>query len=146
MFTSLQILDSTAGKVGVFYLPGIDKFERILNRNRAVHSDLPPPPKGWKDLVDIPEIFKTTPDGGDFLIMNEAMNPTCEDSARIIGFASRDSLDILQDSQETLAERMEICTRKYLKTSRLNCFTTYPESSSTGRKQHPRLQKPRLKE
>lgn len=99
-----EILNSTAGKVGVSYLPGTDKFGRILNRNRAVHSDLPPQPKGWKDLVDIPEVFKTLPDGGEFCIMNEAMDPTDEDSARIIGFASRDCLGVLQHSNETLAD------------------------------------------
>ena len=58
-----QVLESTAGKVEVSYLTGVYKFGWMLNWQRSAPSNLPPQPKGWKDLANISDVFKMTLDG-----------------------------------------------------------------------------------
>ena len=76
-------------------VPTARNISQQLSRKRKLMVENTPLPKEWDDLADIPEKFKITTSGEEFLIVNKKIKETGE---RVIGFSSQQLLEVLDKS------------------------------------------------
>ena len=97
--------EKSIGAAGLSYMPSLNVISKKLSRKRKADLDLPPLAKSWEDLV-VPESLKKTPDGSDFLILEE----TVSDGKKVWGFSSPTMLQLLSSSNEwSLDGTWDIC-------------------------------------
>ena len=76
-------------------IPTARNISQQLSRKRKLLVENQPLPKDWDDLTDIPEKFKMTTSGEEFLVINKRIKDTGE---RVIGFSSPQLLEVLNRS------------------------------------------------
>jgi hypothetical protein len=92
---------STLDEAEKTYLPSKRTMQRKVRRLKKAANHHPALPKDYTDLVDLPEHFKRTSDGGFFLIDNAEVNDQGE---RMLVFASNAGLKMLQKSKSWSAD------------------------------------------
>ena len=91
MDISNKILSDPGTSSGLPYLPKMKTVARRMARLREDDLDAPPIPKTWEQMI-MPDNFKTTTDGLDFVIMDTTIPGT---GHKIWGFASPAGLDVM---------------------------------------------------
>ena len=89
-----KILGNKNTSSGLVYAPTQNCLAKRLQRKRKSSFDSPPLPTSWEE-ISVPDHFKSTTDGQDFLILEEELN-----DRKILGFASPSMLQVLRSSDE----------------------------------------------
>ena len=91
-----SVLNCQQTKEGLAYLPKPKTFAKSLQRKRRTILDCPALPTCFEDF-SVPEKFKETTDGKQFLILETQLE--CKDG-KVVGFASPTMLNELNQSDE----------------------------------------------
>ena len=100
MDISNKILSDPGTSSGLPYLPKMKTVARRMARLREDDLDAPPIPKTWEQMI-MPDNFKTTTDGLDFVIMDTTIPGT---GHKIWGFASPAGLDVMSRATDLFAD------------------------------------------
>ena len=76
-------------------------LKRAVNRARQSYEGAPSVPKTWDDMI-VPDHFSKTARGGDFLALEETVNPMA--SEKIVIFCSQDQKDVMKTAQYWVAD------------------------------------------
>ena len=93
---SYEVLNNANTKSGKQYIPKSNTITKALSRKRKSELNCPQLPNSMEEL-QVPEIMKKTPDGEEFVILEEQINKKGD---KVIGFASPTMLQVLRGSKE----------------------------------------------
>ena len=107
--TNLILQSPGIGRRGLGALPKMKTFARNIQRRRHVDLDCPAIPKNWSDHV-LPEIFRKTSSGEDWVILDTHLDEEDYESPKILGFASETGVRELCGSTDWYGDgTFEIC-------------------------------------